>query len=632
MKEPHERFALYHIELTVGTMAPQGPAPVTGRPPERRLTAEYVAARALLEATTIDEAAPRIIQAICEALGWEHGALWTIDREADVLRCSELWTSPQLRFREFDAISRNTAFTRGVGLPGRVWSSGEPAWIPDVVHDANFPRAAIAAREGLHAAFGFPVLVRGEVLSVLEFFSREIREPDDDLLSMLSTVGTQIGMFMDRSRAQEERDQFFTLSLDMLCIAGFDGYFKRVNPAWQRVLGYTEADLLSRPYIDFVHPDDREATLAEGKKLAEGKQVVYFENRFRHKDGTMRWLLWASAPIPEQQLVYGAGAGHHRAQGGGRNDGARCPRLRHAPELEDQAARAGAARQGAGNREAARRGRRGDEERIPGEHESRDPDAAQRHSRDDDARASDTALSRTTGLPDDGEVVVRGAAGDRQRHPGFLEDRGAAPRARACRVRPSRDGRRRGEGCSRFARQKRASSSPCDIGPDVPDVLLGDAGRLRQVLLNVLGNAIKFTDRGRGRASRERRRGRRPGRATLRFSVSDTGIGIPPEKQQQIFHAFTQADSSTTRRYGGTGLGLAIALRLVELMGGRLWVESEVGRGSTFHFTAAFARPHGGADRAATNNRRRSTASASSSSTTMRPTAESWKRCSGAGT
>jgi PAS domain S-box-containing protein len=127
------------------------------------------------------------------------------------------------------------------------------------------------------------------------------------------------------------------------------------------------------------------------------------------------------------------------------------------------------------------------------------------------------------------------------------------------------------------------------LAPDVPGSLIGDPGRLRQVVLNLVGNAIKFTARGEVLVD-VRIESQGADSVMLRFSVCDTGIGISKDKQQMIFDAFTQADSSTTRTYGGTGLGLAITWQLVELMGGRIWVESEPGKGSQFHFTARFRR------------------------------------------
>jgi signal transduction histidine kinase/DNA-binding response OmpR family regulator len=127
----------------------------------------------------------------------------------------------------------------------------------------------------------------------------------------------------------------------------------------------------------------------------------------------------------------------------------------------------------------------------------------------------------------------------------------------------------------------------CSIKSDVPDAVLGDPSRLRQILLNLLGNSLKFTEKGEINLSVQRE----PGHGTvtiLHFSVQDTGIGIAAEKQARIFEAFTQADGSTTRRYGGTGLGLTISRQLVQMMGGRIWVESAPGQGSTFHFTGNF--------------------------------------------
>src|SRR5207253_800784 len=114
----------------------------------------------------------------------------------------------------------------------------------------------------------------------------------------------------------------------------------------------------------------------------------------------------------------------------------------------------------------------------------------------------------------------------------------------------------------------------CHIPPDVPDALLGDPGRLRQIIVNLAGNAIKFTEQGEVVVDVECE-SKTEDEVRLHFSVRDTGIGIPPEKQKLIFEAFTQADSSATRRFEGTGLGLAISSQLVGMMGGKIWVESE---------------------------------------------------------
>ena len=127
----------------------------------------------------------------------------------------------------------------------------------------------------------------------------------------------------------------------------------------------------------------------------------------------------------------------------------------------------------------------------------------------------------------------------------------------------------------------------CRIAPDVPQQVVGDAGRLRQVIVNLVGNALKFTEQGEVFVNvwLEQILAQH---VRIHFTVRDTGIGVPPDKCERIFESFSQADASTTRRYGGTGLGLAISAQLVELMQGRIWVDSEVGKGSTFHFTADF--------------------------------------------
>jgi signal transduction histidine kinase len=158
--------------------------------------------RVLAEAATLSEAAPKIIQSICETAAWETGALWLLDKEMGELRCLKTWHVPEVQVSEFEAITRSRPFGKGIGLPGRIWASGAPAWISDVTQDKNFPRATIAARERLHAAFGFPIRLGDDILGVIEFFSRQIREPDEHLLQMMAVLGSQIGQFHERRQAE----------------------------------------------------------------------------------------------------------------------------------------------------------------------------------------------------------------------------------------------------------------------------------------------------------------------------------------------------------------------------------------------------------------------------------------------
>ncbi len=271
---------------------------------ERRRAARLAVTQALADAATVDEAAPRLLQALCGGLGWDVGTLWRLDPGAPALRCVAVWHSPDQPAPEFAAATRRSTFARGVGLPGRVWASGEPAWIPDVVRDTNFPRSAVAAKEGLHGAFSFPLVLAGECLGAIEFFGHDVREPDADLMEMMATVSSQVGQFMERKRAEEElrrREReladFFDNATLGLHWVGPDGTILRVNQAELDLLGYTREEYVGRHIAEF-HAD-RGVIDDILRRLAAGEELRDCEARMRCKDGSIKHVLISSSVLWE---------------------------------------------------------------------------------------------------------------------------------------------------------------------------------------------------------------------------------------------------------------------------------------------------------------------------------------------
>jgi PAS domain S-box-containing protein len=176
---------------------------------ESRLALQYAVTRILSESLDLTQSAQEILQAACESLDWAVGALWKVDRQTQTMRCVHMCHVTPLATPEFDQLTQSIAFKQGVGLPGRIWELGKPAWINNVSADNNFPRASVAIREGLQGAFGFPILLGNEVWGAIEFFSPEIREPDEELLKLVAGVGGQIGQFTQRKRAEEELAELF---------------------------------------------------------------------------------------------------------------------------------------------------------------------------------------------------------------------------------------------------------------------------------------------------------------------------------------------------------------------------------------------------------------------------------------
>ena len=584
---PADRDFLFALQLKDSAIAEAERATVAlttqrGREQEasQAMAAQLAVTRVLAEARDLEAAAAPLVEAICNVVGWTCGAVWRLDRRGhDRMYCVNTWTR-RGGASGFAAHSRTCTFARGVGLPGRVWELGSLVWVPDVALEANFPRAAAAEAAGLRVGCALPILVSGadgapEVVGVIEAFGQQPRKADPRVVSLFESLGSQVGQFLERRQSEsalresEERTRLIIDSaLDAVVTIDMQGVVHAWNTQAERTFGWTAAEAIGRDLADLIIPERLRAAHRLGlqRDHVPGQSAV-LERRLEmpalHRDGREFTVELSIAPVYRDRTRAGDRVGRPVLYSGFLRD------ITQRLEAEQELRRAKEAAESAAAAKADFLATMSHEIRTPmnaiigltGLLMDAELPSAERAYVSTVRDAGESLLAIINDILDFSKVE----AGRLE-----LETLPCAPRELLDDV------------VDLFAPNARAKGLDLDavVAPEVPAAVLCDPGRVRQVLNNLVSNAIKFTEQGRVQIEVAVSEAGDPLR--LRFTVSDTGIGIAPDVLPRLFQAFSQADTSMSRRYGGTGLGLAISDRLAHLMGGGLSVESTVHHGSTF--------------------------------------------------